>query len=371
MAHSTEDKKGVDLEADVKTIESLPQHEEAKPTYRSFKKKYRKMRIKFDEQMKLSNELFTMEHNAKETARRIALQNDQLMDLLLDVNNSAQIPADKRIDLNLDIPELSELPALVTTEELAETAKLDTPIGQGIYNEIRALLDEKANTKAAAKPPKALAHLLAGMPQHATHNAVPNDRQREDFEPIEGDSAPFTYLTADQIDDYIYDIDVSLGRTPIAGTHTQSSTDSVGLRNPVSVYNWLRRNEPKIFLQDGEGSEKSQGKPGSLRGAGKRASMPVPSHGDALEIVEEDGLGYDPTIAGLDPGTSKGKRKREEDGGYHPKLGAPDGSKKRARPRKKKESMGEAAPPSARKGKGKAKASSPMDVDTASIEAAS
>ena len=97
------------------------------------------------------------------------------------------------------------------------------------------------------------------------------------------------------------------------------------------MYNWLRRNEPKIFLQDGEGSEKSLGKPGSLRGAGKRATMPGPSKPDALEIVEEDGQRYDPTISGLEP--AKGKRKREDDGGYHPKSGAPgDGKAKKPRP---------------------------------------
>src|SRR2546426_65693 len=113
MADSAEERNGTGVEGDVKTVGSLPPHGEAKPTYRSFKyviasfpqalwvfakptarpflvlsafcklantvlnrKKYRKMRIKFDEQMKLSNDLFTMEHNAKETARRLAQQNE-------------------------------------------------------------------------------------------------------------------------------------------------------------------------------------------------------------------------------------------------------------------------------------------------------
>ena len=141
----------------------------------------------------------------------------------------------------------------------------------------------------------------------------------------------------------------------------------LALKNPHSVYNWLRKNEPKIFLQDGEGSEKSMGKPGSLRGAGKRASMPGPSKPDSLEIVEEDGLGYDPTIGGLEP-MKGGKRKRDDDGGYHPKLGTPaDGKTRKPRPKKKKVE-GETPVSSSRKPKAKAKdrASSPMVIDTAS-----
>lgn len=128
--------------------------------------------------------------------------------------------------------------------------------------------------------------------------------------------------------------------------------------NYHSPYNWLRRNQPHIFLQDGEGSEKGTGKPGALRGAGKRASIPAPSKPDSLEIVEEDGLSYDFNIGGAS--ASKGKRKRDEDdnsGGYHPKAAraGEDGvRKKRPYVRKKPlEGEGVALNVSAKKGKGK------------------
>jgi hypothetical protein len=182
------------------------------------------------------------------------------------------------------------------------------------------------------------------------------------FLPLEGHQEAIAYLTADAMDDYIYEIDASLGTAPPLPPHTQNPTQQdLALKNPHSVYNWLRRNEPKIFLQDGEGSEKSMGKPGSLRGAGKRASMPGPSKPDSLEIVEEDGLGYDPTIGGLEPAKG-GKRKRDDDGGYHPKSGThADGKTRKPRPKKKKVE-GETPAPSSRK-KAKARASSPMAVD--------
>lgn len=332
-----EEKKSPGVDKVVHSDESLPvsKEDETKATYKSFKKKYRKMKLKFDETMRLSNELYIQEQNAEATTRRIAQENDQLLDLLLDVNNSAQIPADKRIDLNMETPFLATIPDLITKEELAQAAEINTPAGQAIYNSMRALLEEKAAERAAARPPKSLAHLMATTPHQASNSPLVSRDLLASFTPPEGSSHPIGYLTPDLIDDYCYDIDATLGNIPVPpNLSPPSPQQEVMLRNPNSVYNWLRKNEPKIFLQDGEGSEKSNGKPGSLRGAGKRASMPAPSKPDALEIVEEDGLGYDPTISGLEP--AKGKRKREDDGGYHPKLGAPDGKAKRPRPKKKK-----------------------------------
>jgi hypothetical protein len=260
----------------------------------------------------------------------------QLLDLLLDVNNSAQIPADKRIDLTTETPALTAVPGLITTEELARTSEFNTPRGQAIYNEISNILAERAAEKVASKSPKSFAHLMVTTAHMSTSSPLLRPEVLSSLEPPEGYSSPLSYLSPDQIDDYIYDVEAAIGHVPpVPVPAPQSPHHELALRNPHSVYNWLRRNEPKIFLQDGEGSEKSNGKPGSLRGAGKRMSMPAPSRPDALEIVEEDGMSYDPTVGGLEP--VKGKRKREDDGGYHPKSGAPaDGRTKRARPRKKK-----------------------------------
>lgn len=285
----------------------------------------------------------------------------QLLDLLLDVNSSAQIPADKRIELSSEeAPALSTVPPLISADELAEASRVNTPNGKAIYKEILAILDQRASEKAVSQPSKSLA-LLLSVTHHSTTDSNPlAPSVRETAEALDGYPAPISYLTADQIDDYLYEIDTSLGAAPSPNPQP-SPNHELALRNPHSVYNWLRRNEPKIFLQDGEGSEKSLGKPGSLRGAGKRASMPGPSKPDALEIVEEDGLRYDPTISGLEP--AKGKRKREDDAGYHPKSGAPsDGKVKKPRTSRKKKSEGSgetAAPTSSRKSKAKARNSSP------------
>ncbi|KAH6713181.1 IEC3 subunit of the Ino80 complex, chromatin re-modelling-domain-containing protein [Leptodontidium sp. MPI-SDFR-AT-0119] len=337
---------------------------DAKPTYKSFKKKFRKMKIKFDEAMRQSNDLYLEEQRANKAAKRLAQENDQILDLLLDINNSAQIPVDKRFDLTPEDGILSTIPPLITEEELASAAELQTPEGIALYDEIRALMKEReASLNNASIPPKSLTALIKNTP-HTKLDQIPED-QLALLNPIEGQPAPLGFLTAEQLDDYLYDIDAHLGTVPALPPPSPSAShQDLAFGNYHSPYNWLRRNQPHIFLQDGEGSEKSSGKPGALRGAGKRASIPAPSKPDALEIVEEDGQGYDFALGG--GATTKGKRKRDDDdnsGGYHPSKAikaTEDGvRKKRPYNRKPKPVDGEAPPPSTKKGKGRAKAKLP------------
>jgi hypothetical protein len=267
------------------------------------------------------------------------------MDLLLDVNNSAQIPIDKRINLSAEHTALAPIPPLINPDDNVRAAELNTPEGQALCNEIRNLVEEREAAKNLSKSSKSLALLMTVQPHLSLSTPGLPPELLSSLEPEAGQPAPISYLTPDQLDDYLYDIDASLGRAPPHPTgplHTQNPTQhDLALGNPNSVYNWLRKNEPKIFLQDGEGSEKSLGKPGALRGAGKRASIPAPSKPDALEIVEEDGLTYDTSLTGT---ASKGKRKRDDDdAGYHPKNGRADEGKVK-KPRKKRESAGESVP---------------------------
>ncbi|KAH6674297.1 IEC3 subunit of the Ino80 complex, chromatin re-modelling-domain-containing protein [Halenospora varia] len=318
--------------------------------------------------MRQSNEWYVKEQQAEEHLKRLAIQNDQLLDLLLDVNNSAQIPSEKRIDMSADVPSLSAVPPLVSNEDLARAAQLDTPEGQAIYREIRSMLEEKTAMVVAArngpKPPKPLSLVVATVPHLTLGNPLVSPDLLKTLEPPEGHTAPITYLTPDHIDEYLDELDGQLGNGHPVPHPSPPGHHDLALRNPNSVYNWLRKNEPKVFLQDNEGSEKSLGKPGALRGAGKRASIPAPSKPDALEFVEEDGIGYDASLAG--PSATKGKRKREDgdDGAYHPKANRVDetGVKKAKRPynRKKKPEGAEGSPAVTTSGrKKKAKAASP------------
>jgi hypothetical protein len=334
--------------------------DDPKSSYKSMKKKYRKMKIKFEQKMRQSNEYYIEEQQAAETAGRLAQENDRLLDLLLDVNSSAQIPLHQQIDLSLETPPISALPALVGDYDLSEDVKADTPASQAIYNEIRNILDEDIATKHARRMPKSLLLFMESTPHLSLNSGHVSSELLSSLEALEGHPAPISYLTPDQIDDYLYDIDSAIGTStlpplphnPAQSPTTHLSDKDLALRNPNSVYNWLRRHEPKIFLQDGEGSEKSSGKPGALRGAGKRASIPAPSRPDTVEFVEEDGIGYDVSLSG---GVgAKGKRKRDDDGGYRPKGGA-------SRPtKKKKKSNGSGDSTGSKKSRGKGATSSPF-----------
>jgi hypothetical protein len=266
----------------------------------------------------------------------------QILDLLLDVNNSAQIPVDKRIDVTSEAPGLSPIPSLVSDDDLASLGTLRTQEGQALMAELRSMLAERAATNRASKVPKSLAQIMSTTPHLTSDNPALSREVLTSLEPFPPETVPYSYLSPDQLDDYIYDIDASLGTVlPVPLQFNQPVTPDHAFGNYHSPYNWLRRNQPQIFLQDGEGSEKSHGKPGALRGAGKRASIPAPTRTDALEIVEEDGQGYDFALGG--PSTKYGKRKRDDDdGGYHPKSGTKDENNKSAKkPRVSKKKKGE------------------------------
>jgi hypothetical protein len=241
------------------------------------------------------------------------------------------------------------VPSLIADDELSKGAELRTEEGRALHAEIRSMLEDRQTTIANPANGKSVAEMMAAIPHlTSTHPEVPPELL-ESLEPAKGHATPYSYLTLEQIDDYLWDSDALLGLVPPVPHVPQ---EAVVFGHHHSPYNWLRRHVPQIFLQDGEGSEKSNGKPGALRGAGKRSSIPAPSRPDALEIVEEDGIGYDFALGG--PASTKGKRKRDEDDtGYHPKSGA----KKPRQPRKKKgegeEGKPEGKPASVRKKKPK------------------
>jgi hypothetical protein len=205
------------------------------------------------------------------------------------------------------------------------------------------MVEAKMQDKLSNKPTKSLASLMANTPcrPFTLPNIPYNLSSMTGLRQIElqdlSEEHPVTYLSPSELDDYLSAIDTSLKLPPAPTVHVSIprvhlSDKELAVRNPNSVYNWLRRHEPKIFLQDGEGSEKSlTGKPGALRGAGKRASIPAPSRPDMVEFVEEDGIGYDASLGGAGGTSSKGKRKRasEEDAGYRPKGGSSKPSKKK------------------------------------------
>jgi len=311
------------------------------------------------------------------------------------------MPQDKRFDLALDPP--ADVPGAVLLEidDPSKPKPGDPKPGKSLRDLVTSVghLDYAA---AAARSPNLIVDLQGGIDSPAA------DAARAGHPP--------SFLTADDIDNYLWETDRRIaaqrrheGRAsseppvptlaphalaaaggangvanglPHGGGHHHHHHHHHGkdggpgagrdfaLRNPTSVYNWLRKHEPKVFLQDGEGGDKGGGENGEDgghhgtgrgrrggggergggRGAGggagsrssKRASA-AHARDRVHSVVDHDGgdLDDDTTAggggggheggrgAGAGGGASKRKRPVDDDPGYRPKGGS-------SRPAKKK-----------------------------------
>jgi len=225
----------------------------------------------------------------------------RLMDMLLDINDSPQIPFERRIDIS-DRDPVSE--------------------------------NEADNSHRPAKSLRKLQQTVPHRSFAATVQVFPS--VQDDLAPKNRDTDPTAFLTADDIDNYLHEIDQRLGIKPqpslassAHGAAGNTAAHNYALRNPTSVYNWLRKHAPKTFLQDMEKDDNDKGekvdgrKRKNAAGEGKRRS--TISKKDKLRAAEgrwdEDG--------GNDGQSAKGKRKRNDDGGYRPKGGNSRPIKKR------------------------------------------
>ena len=214
----------------------------------------------------------------------------------------------------------SALSALQEAKEELATGQI-TPIS---YNRLEIALLDTINR------PQALTRL--DTTPHTTLESVIPGYLPEDLDA----DTPTGYLSPGHEEEYLSILDSSIGTTRAGpSTHMAPHSTRVGdkhekekeaqLRNPVSVYNWLRKHQPQVFLQDNElVPDKPAAKPQTITKAPKRPSIAPKQE---QEIIDEDGF----VIGGLaEP--SKPKRKREDEP-YRPKGGS-------SRPTKKKKVSG-------------------------------
>ncbi|KAF2458531.1 IEC3 subunit of the Ino80 complex, chromatin re-modelling-domain-containing protein [Lineolata rhizophorae] len=295
----------------------------AKLPIKSWRKKYRKMRLRFDEKIGESNRLLKEEHKALALARRLQEQNDQLLDILLDLNETAHLPSRLRLDLagSAPAPAGPASPALtshdlpLTTPSLARLAA-STP-------------HTRAGDAAAAGGSAAAA--AAHLPPELRLDAPPGY-----LSPAHEDEY-LTALDAALTDPTVFDPSIALGRPLLASARHIPSDKELAARNPVSVYNWLRNYQPHVFLQDKDGSGGGAGgdalaTPAAARGAAKRASVATASsagaraaHDDGAAAADDDfaheAQHHHPHPA---PGTGRGRKRaapQDDDGAYRPKGG--------------------------------------------------
>ncbi|KEZ45197.1 Uncharacterized protein SAPIO_CDS2655 [Scedosporium apiospermum] len=312
---------------------------DTRPKYRSWKKKWRKLRVTFDHKMREAEVLWLSEQRAKATIKRIAIENDRLLDLLTDINECPQVPPEKRIS----VPTLT-LP----------TESPDSP---------------------STTPSKSLSSLESEVPHLSYDQAkdsLPDTLQ--DITPAAGEDDPATFLTVDEIENYLYETDLRLGlpkqnslapaakdgatlpatSTTSAGLPPSSTTRDFLIKYPHSAYNWLKSNASHVFLQGGEsaaahhhdddeshhppasaarkkGASKASAAEKSSKPSSKASSSKRQSKADRILAEQQHqhdlSMGEDDDYA--TPAAAK-KRKRDDDGGYRPKGGSS------SRPSKKK-----------------------------------
>ncbi|KAL4861499.1 hypothetical protein BDV12DRAFT_191034 [Aspergillus spectabilis] len=317
--------------------ESLPDADApTKQSYKSFKKKFAKLKIQFELRMKESESLIREQLRIEDISKRIQEQNDQLLGVLLEFNDTIHIAPKLRYDLNvpgdediLPTPD-SELspsyndPVLATS--ILRNAKEELATGHIMAESYKKIEDD-------VKRGRAFAPLLGYTDLTKVPHSSPTSAG-QDPTIVSGDASldqSLGFLTPEHETEYCLAADARLGdmsaalqlsRVPENPSLVERERE-LALRSPVSVHHWLRKNHPNIFLQDNENaSEKSASRPSNLR-ASKRSA---PASRKDEDTHDEDSVMMDtaPTSGG-----SKSKRKREEETTSKPKASSSRSNRKK------------------------------------------
>ncbi|KAL8732194.1 MAG: hypothetical protein Q9166_002941 [cf. Caloplaca sp. 2 TL-2023] len=351
-------KGGNDIEAPFAM--PLTEHQ-AKNPYKSFRKKYLKMRHGFKEKMRESNTLFEEEQHAVRLASRLQEQNDQLLELLHTYNKSIRVPPPLRYTLS-PTPSPSAVPSLEVDDPqpsiphpsphsaLAALEEAHQEFSRGEmsparYREISSQLTPYLTT------PTPLSSIFGRVP-HTTLESLPSETHPTSI----SQNDTLAYFTTSHEDTYLHHLDAALhSNDPDAALaalerdHPLSLKDTqrdLLLRNPISAYNWLRKHRPTLFTnldvkEQTESAQERKPKPspkpvtshpsvrGGSRGQSKRERESAVSSRPEPEMLDDEGnvIGGGMNGAG---GTGRGgKRKRGEDEAYRPKGGSSRPGKRR------------------------------------------
>lgn len=255
----------------------------------------------------------------------------QILELLRDLNECPELAPAHRYDL--DITASSDK----TRNGDSSSTDYDVPTARATLAEARQelkageltpieykRLEESILRNPAFAPAKGYLPLLSVPHSHVADT--------EGFSPT--DESNVGFISTTQEEQYLRELDAYLAgetttkRPSSYGSNVKSGERSVerdrdtALRNPVSVYNWLRKHQPQVFLQDKENDmEKTTNKASNARSS-KRGSMQIKPD---PEMYDDEGIA-------LEPKSSRGKRKRgagDDDGGYRPKGGGTRSAKRK------------------------------------------
>jgi hypothetical protein len=225
------------------------------------------MRIRFDNAMSQSNAYIMEEWKAMGTARRLQAENDQLLDALLDFNNQPRVPARQRFDLSAAGLDAASNAANSTPN--AAGPRLSTEAAQQRLGELREQLNagaitpdqyaQQADALHSAQVQQVLTS-LDGLEASVPHTTVTDVAALPDGIDL-SDHAP-GYMSPAHEEEYLLALDQLLEDPAFEQSTAHHRTFHLGpsqpplsekdltIRNPDSVYNWLRKNQPQVFLQD-------------------------------------------------------------------------------------------------------------------------
>ncbi|KAL9000580.1 MAG: hypothetical protein Q9169_000873 [Polycauliona sp. 2 TL-2023] len=342
-----------------------------KSTYKSYRKKYLKMRHDFKAKMRDSNALFDDEQAAIRIANRLQVQNDQLLELLHACNQSHRVPPPLRYTLS-PTPSPSAVPSLEpdnthppnhpnphSAHAALEEAHHEFSRGEMSPARFREIASQ---LKAYLVNPTPLNSIFSRVPHTTLESFPPNGLPASILQ-----SDTLAYLTPSHQDTYLDRLDYALGSlNPEAALAALDRENPISqkdnqrellVRNPISAYNWLRKHRPVLFSNTDsngptEAGQERRPKPspkpntshpnmkgerggGGSRGQNKRdRESVVPSARPEPEMLDDEGnlIGGALDGAGALGGTGRGgKRKRGEDDAYRPKGGTSrPGKRKRA-----------------------------------------
>lgn len=308
--------------------------------------------------MRESNGLYDEEQRAIKLARRLQEQNDQLLELLLDVNDSNKIPPYLRYDLRDPIPSESDVPALSPDQDPDDDLNIDQ--AQRALEEARLELESKiidlttyknleTGLVAIINRPKSLIKL-----SKTSHSILHGDKAvpPQDLPANVTEVAPACYLSPSHEEDFYSTLDSYLDTAkvdappmPPAPRPTDRERErDVQLHNPMSVYNWLSKHRSDFAVDKEEegGNKEKPTKGSSERKKTSPKPTPAPSRGskrdrssavkDVKNEMVEEMLDEEGFVIGGEMGATSGKGKRKrggEDEAYRPKGGSSRPSKRK------------------------------------------
>lgn len=242
------------------------------------------------------------------------------------MNDSARLPAKLRLDLR-EQADIDAKPTIEDPEVVHQRLNsLRTELANGIITaEEYTRRAEELHNSHIIQLSRSLAALEAKVP-HTTQAPEP---------PIDGidlsESAP-GYMSPTHEEEYLAVMDQAFADPAAPDTHPMRmpsvhippTEKDLTVRNPDSVYNWLRKHQPQVFLQDKDPqhpeniSEKAAPKANG-GGRGKRQSAAAGTPGPKTDHEEDDA--FDPESGAAVKGGRKSKG-GENDSAYRPKGGS-------------------------------------------------